>query len=102
MRVIMKRRVTTQSVFDDLGFDQALSEDLKIRAGLMNELLDYIEKNKLTQSEAAKLFHVSQPRISDLKRGKIERFTIDGLIKLLKRADQTIELRVNGKRLKTV
>ncbi len=45
-----------------------------------------IESRDLTQSEAAKLFGVTQPRISDLARGRIERFSVDGLVGMLGRA----------------
>jgi len=75
-----------QNVFDALEADPAVAENLKIRAQLMNALTRYIEKQKLTQAEAAELFEVNQPRISDLVRGKIERFTIDMLVNMLARA----------------
>ena len=63
----------------------------------MNALTQYIEKEKLTQVEAAELFEVNQPRISDLVRGKIERFTIDMLVNMLARAGKHLNVKVSTK-----
>ena len=83
------------NVFDALEDDPAVTENLKIRAQLMNALTQYIEKQKLTQVEAAELFEVNQPRISDLVRGKIERFTIDMLVNMLARAGKQLNVKVS-------
>jgi predicted XRE-type DNA-binding protein len=48
----------------------------------------------LTQARAAKLFGVSQPRISDLMRGKINLFSIDNLVRLLAAAGLRVDLKV--------
>jgi predicted XRE-type DNA-binding protein len=53
-------------VFRDLGFSVSEAEDLRIRSEMMNPLIAQIEKRKLTQSRAAKLLGVTQPRVSDL------------------------------------
>lgn len=79
----MANKITTENIFTDLGFDENEAENLKIRAQLMRCLVLYMHMNKLTQSEAAAKFKVSQPRVSDLTRGKINLFTIDMLIKML-------------------
>jgi len=73
-----------------------LTRNLKIRAQLMHELSAYIEDQGLTQVEAAALFGVTQPRISDLVRGKIDRFTIDMLVNMLARAGQRLDVKVSG------
>ena len=72
--------------FEAVGFEQIEAEHLRIRADLMLEVERLINTRGLTQAEAAKLFHVTQPRISDLTRGKIERFSIDTLVEILARA----------------
>jgi len=71
------------------------AEHLRIRADLMLEVERIIEARGLTQAEAAKLLHVTQPRISDLIRGKLERFSIDTLVEMLSRAgvDVTVKVR---------
>ena len=84
------------NVFDALEDDPAIAENLKIRAQLMNALTRYIEKQGLTQGEAAELFEVNQPRISDLVRGKIERFTIDMLVNMLARAGKRLNVKVSN------
>ena len=84
------------NVFDALEDDPAIAENLKIRAQLMNALTQYIEKQGLTQVEAADLFEVNQPRISDLVRGKIDRFTIDMLVNMLARAGKHLNVKVSN------
>ena len=67
-----KLKVTrsTGNVFEDLGFDKETAENLRIRSALMIEVEQLIRRRNLTQAQAAKLFGVSQPRVSDLMRGK--------------------------------
>jgi len=82
------------NVFEALEDDPAVAKNLKIRATLMLELEKFILDNKLTQNAAAGVFGVSQPRVSDLVTGKINKFTIDMLVNMLVRADIAIELKV--------
>lgn len=93
----MSNHITTGSIFDDLEFNEAESENLKIRASLMRAIENYIAENKLTQAQAAKLMGVTQPRISDLCRGKISLFTIDMLVNMLARTHASISLVINDK-----
>src|SRR5258706_15078213 len=76
-------RRSSGNVFRDLGFGEDEAENLKIRADLMIELTKLIEARELTQAAAAKLLGVTQPRVSDLMRGKIDRFSVDSLIEML-------------------
>jgi predicted XRE-type DNA-binding protein len=78
-----KIRRSSGNVFRDLGFSCEDSENLKIRSDLMIRLSKLIQTRDLTQAQAATLFGVTQPRISDLVRGKIDRFSIDTLIAML-------------------
>ena len=71
------------NVFRDLGFPSEEAENLRVRADLMIALSRLIQSRHLTQAAAAGLFGVSQPRVSDLVRGKIERFSVDTLIAML-------------------
>ena len=91
-----KARVVRSSgnVFADLGFSHEEAEHLKIRSALMAAIVKLIKVRKLTQSSAAALFGVSQPRISDLVRGRIDLFSIDTLVEMLSKADVRVELRV--------
>ena len=84
------------NVFEDLGFDAPEAENLKLRAQLMRELETLIHDARLTQSDAAELLNIHQSRVSDLVRGKIDRFSIDTLVKLLARAGRRVELQVKA------
>ena len=83
----MKIKVTrsTGNVFRDLGFSPEDAEHLKVRSNLMIHLQQAIAKRGLKQAEAAKLLGVTQPRVSELMRGRIDLFSIDTLINLLAR-----------------
>lgn len=93
----MKRHKTKGSIFDDLGFESSEAENLKIRAALMNAIEKYIHIHTLTQKQAATQFHVTQPRISDLMRGHIDKFTIDMLINMLAKAHITVSLKIHDR-----
>jgi predicted XRE-type DNA-binding protein len=76
-------KITTGNVFEDLGFDPSESADLALRAFLMAEIRKFIEKNDLTQVQAAKFFGVKQPKISNIINGKVEEISSDYLVGLL-------------------
>jgi len=84
----MKKVKLTRSsgnVFRDLGFSGDEAEYLKARADLMVNLQKVITARGLKQAEAAELLGVTQPRVSDLMRGRIDLFSIDTLIDMLAR-----------------
>ena len=95
----VKVRRSSGNVFSDLGFSKQEAENLKIRTDLMIRLSKVIEGRRLTQAQAATLFGVTQPRISDLVRGKIDRFSIDTLVAMLGHAGIRIQI-VVGRRSK--
>lgn|GEM_PF-813212 len=74
------------SIFDDLGRDPEKVYSLKIRSGLMNELIAFVRENNLNQTEAAERLGVAQGRISLLMNGRISKFTIDALAEMQYRA----------------
>jgi predicted XRE-type DNA-binding protein len=82
------------SVWDAIEETPALAENMKLRSSLMLALKEHIAQESMTQAEAAKKFGVTQPRISDLLRGKIDLFSIDTLVNMLATAGIRIELRV--------
>ena len=82
------------SVWEAIEDTPAEAENLRIRAALMREITEYIRRGSLTQSAAAKLFGVTQPRISDLVRGKIDLFSIDALVNMLTAAGLHLDLRI--------
>ena len=93
----MKTHTTTGNIFDDLGFSEVEAENLKIRASLMRAIEYYITSHQLTQKEAAKQFEVTQPRVSDLMRGQIDKFTIDMLVNMLAKVHVSISLVINDR-----
>ena len=85
-------RRSSGNVFRDLGFSREEAENLKIRSDLMIRLSKLIGNRGLTQAKAARLFGVSQPRVSDLVRGKIDRFSIDTLVAMLGHAGARVQI----------
>lgn len=81
-----------KNVFADLGFPPVEAAHLRLRSGLMIRLTQIIQARGLTQAQAARLMGVSQPRISDLTRGRIDRFRIDTLVQLLGRCGVEVEI----------
>lgn len=71
------------NVFEDLGFAPEEALNLKIRADLMLNIKRFIQSQGWTQKQAASFFGETQPRISDLMNGDIERFSIDKLVMML-------------------
>ncbi|MDP1652211.1 MAG: XRE family transcriptional regulator [Rhodocyclaceae bacterium] len=69
-----------QSVWDAIEDTPQLAASMRARSELIIELTELIKKRGMTQADAAKLFGVTQPRISDLMRGKIELFSLDALV----------------------
>lgn len=82
------------NVFLDLGFPPEEATLLAMRADLMADLRLTVEKNGWTQTEAAKVLGVSQARVSDLVRGKWEKFSLDMLITLACRSGKKVEIRL--------
>jgi predicted XRE-type DNA-binding protein len=82
------------SVWDAIAATPGEAENMKIRSRLMMALRDHIEQQGLTQASAARLLGVTQPRISDLMRGRIDLFAIDTLINMLHAAGLQVELRI--------
>lgn len=70
------------NVFADLGFQEEEATLLKLRADLMVSLRQAIDARGWTQAEAAQSLGISQPRVSDLTRGKWDRFSLDMLLAL--------------------
>ncbi len=96
----MKLKVTRSSgnVFRDLGLSPEEAEHLKIRSDLMIQLQKLIASRGLKQTQAAKILRVTQPRVSDLLRGRIDLFSTDVLIDMLARFGVRVKLVVKPTR----
>jgi predicted XRE-type DNA-binding protein len=93
-----KMERSSGNVFRDLGFGTQEAENLRVRSELMIQLRKLIERRRLTQARAAKLFGVTQPRVSDLVRGRIDLFSIDMLVRMLAQAGVHVRLVVKHSR----
>ena len=99
-----KAKVTPSSgnVFRDLGFSAREAEHLVMRADLLIEIRKVVATRRLTQVQLAKLLHVSQPRVSDLLRGRLHLFSIETLIDMLGRLGVQVQLVVKPARRRQV
>ena len=83
------------NVWDAIEDTPAQAENMKLRSTLIMALKDHIARTGLSQSEAAKLLGVTQPRISDLMRGKIALFGLDSLVNMIGAAGFHVEMRIS-------
>lgn len=82
------------SVWDAIESSPAEAENMKLRAKLMRAIIAHIKRERLSQAAAAKLMGVTQPRISDLVRGKIDLFSLDMLVNMLSSAGLHVDLKI--------
>ena len=90
----MSEEQTFASIWDAIEDTPAEAENMKLRSALMIALKQHVARAGLSQSQAAKLFGVTQPRVSDLLRGKINLFGLDALVNMAVAAGLHVELRV--------
>ncbi len=83
------------NVWDAIESNPAEAENMKLRSKLLMAVRDHIERGGLSQTQAAKQFNVTQPRISDLVRGKIDLFSIDTLINMLAAAGMRVDIKID-------
>ena len=82
------------NVFRDIGFSPDEAQNLVLRSALMTRVERFVKRGGMTQSEAARALGVSQPRLNDLLRGKIDKFSLDALVNMLGHAGMRVELTV--------
>ncbi len=90
----MSKKQRFASVWDAIEDTPAEAENMKLRSELLLALKGRIAQLGMTQAQAAKLFGVTQPRVSDLMRGKINLFGLDALVNMATVAGLHVELRV--------
>lgn len=83
------------NIFADLGFDNA--EEMLAKAQLVSEMQIAIKKKKLTQTEAAKLLGLTQPKISILLKGQFTGYSTDRLIRFLRILGQDVDIFISPK-----
>ncbi len=82
------------NVFLDIGFSPEEAQNLHLRSELMTRVERYVKRGGTTQTEAARALGITQPRLNDLLRGKIDKFSLDALVNMLGHAGMRVELRV--------
>jgi predicted XRE-type DNA-binding protein len=82
------------NVFRDIGFSPEESQNLQLRSDLMSKIERFVKRSGMTQTEAARALGVGQPRLNDLLRGKIDKFSLDALVNMLGHAGMRVELKV--------
>lgn len=90
--------VGTDNVFRDLGFPEDKAQNLMLRADLMIAIQRYLRRSGLSQTEAARKLGITQPRLSDLFRHRIERFSLDALVNLAAKAGLSVQIRAKVRR----
>ena len=90
----MSEKLQYASVWDAIEDTPTEAENMKLRSTLMMTLKNHIVNTGLSQAESAKLFSVTQPRLSDLMRGKINLFSIDALVNMAATAGLFVEISV--------
>lgn len=82
------------SIWDAIEVTPEAAENMKLRSALLIALTEHIARQGWTQKEAAARLGVTQPRISDLKRGKIGLFGLDTLVNMAVAAGLHVEMRI--------
>jgi predicted XRE-type DNA-binding protein len=82
------------SVWDAIESTHEEAENMKLRSALMMALKAHLARTDLSQVQIAKLFGVTQPRVSDLMRGKIDPFGLDALVNMAAAAGLRVEIKV--------
>lgn len=94
----LKATRSTGNVFRDVGFSAEESKHLRIRSDLMIHLQRTVSNRGLKQAEVAKALGVTQPRVSDLMRGRVDLFSIDTLVDMLARLGVHVKLVLKSSR----
>ena len=83
------------NVFRDLGFAPAEAHNLLLRSELMTRIERLVKRSGMTQKESARVLGVTQPRLNDLLKGRIDKFSLDALVNMLGHAKLRVEIKIN-------
>jgi predicted XRE-type DNA-binding protein len=91
------KRETFKNVWDAIEDDPGAAASLKARSALMIAVRKFVHGSGLSQTQAARSLGVSQPRLSDLMRGRIDKFSLDALVDMLGATGSEVSIRVRRK-----
>lgn len=83
------------SVWDAIEDTPEEAQNMKLRSFVMMALKHHIERSQMNQADVAALFGVTQPRVSDLMRGKIQLFGLDALVNMAAAAGLRVEMNIS-------
>ncbi len=92
----MKVTPASGNIFTDLGVSE--SEEVLAKAELASRICDIIAERKLSQTRAAALLEIDQPKVSALMRGKLEGFSSERLFRFLNALDRDVEIVIKPKK----
>ena len=84
----------SDNVFRDIGFGKVEAENLKHRSDLMIRIEKYVKQSGMTQADAARELGITQPRLNQLLKGKIQLFSLDALVNMLAQAGMRVNMTV--------
>jgi len=90
----LKMEKGSGNIFIDVGFPPEEAHNLLMRAELMMKIEDYVKRNGATQRQAAKHLGITQPRLNQLLKHKIDLFSLDALVNIATRAGMQVKLTV--------
>ena len=90
----MSKNQNFKSVWDALEDDPIRAQNLKLRSALMIEIREKLGELEITQTKAAEVLCISQPRVSALLQGKIGKFRLDSLVDMAHRLDLNVSIRL--------
>ena len=85
-----------ENVWDALADTAGEAANMRAKTELMRQIADIIKKQTLTQTEAAKLCGVTQPRVNDILRGRISRFSLDALVNIAAALGQEVHIELKA------
>jgi len=89
---------TFASVWDAVADTPAEAANLRVRSQLMQEIADIVSENGWKQAEAARRCGVTQPRVNDLLRGRVSRFSIDALVNIATALGREVHVEIGAAR----
>ena len=90
----LKITAGSDNILRDLGFDEPEAENLKLRADLMIRIEKYVKASGMTQSQTAQELGITQPRLNQLLKGKIQLFSLDALVNMLAQGGMQVTVSV--------
>ena len=90
------KKLTFKSVWDALEDPAESVANMRIRADLMLAVQDHVHRSETTQAQAAKQLGITQPRLNDLLRGRIGKFSVDALVIMLAKVGKQASIKISN------